>query len=144
MWLPGLRTFSGADVVRFSGRSANHAIESGPCRSRSKVCGEKRQDARLKSRRRQDAAGFNSQEFGVRLTDLALIAAMFYSFARVSAVLKLKVDDYYHNGARRMLRLHEKGGKAHDMPVHHLLEQILNASTLRPQAFKAGNPCFRA
>jgi hypothetical protein len=34
------------------------------------------------------------------LRDLALIAAMFYSFARVSAVLKLKVDDYYHNGAR--------------------------------------------
>jgi hypothetical protein len=51
---------------------------------------------------------------------------MFYSFARVSAVLKLKVDDYYHNGARRRLRLHEKGGKEHDMLVHHLLEQILN------------------
>jgi hypothetical protein len=31
------------------------------------------------------------------LRDLALIAAMFYSFARVSAVLKLNVDDYYHN-----------------------------------------------
>jgi hypothetical protein len=31
-------------------------------------------------------------------TWLALIAAMFYSFARVSAVLKLKVDDYYDNG----------------------------------------------
>jgi hypothetical protein len=30
---------------------------------------------------------------------------MLYSFARVSAVLKLKVDDYYHNGARRRLRL---------------------------------------
>jgi hypothetical protein len=29
------------------------------------------------------------------LRDLALIAAMFYSFARVSAVLKLKVDDYF-------------------------------------------------
>src|SRR5258705_6962324 len=31
---------------------------------------------------------------------------------------------YYHNGARRKLRLHEKGGKEHDMPVHHLLERI--------------------
>jgi site-specific recombinase XerD len=60
------------------------------------------------------------------LRDLALIAAMFYSFARVSAVLELKVDDYYHNGAHRRLKLHEKGGKEHDMPVHHLLEQILN------------------
>jgi hypothetical protein len=40
---------------------------------------------------------------------------MFYSFARVSAVLKLKVDDYYHNGARRRLRLHEKGDIARPM-----------------------------
>src|SRR5271166_3558387 len=60
------------------------------------------------------------------LRDRALIAAMLYSFARVSAVLKLRVDDYYHNGARRRLRLHEKGGKEHEMPVHHLLEEILN------------------
>ena len=56
----------------------------------------------------------------------ALIAAMLYSFARVSAVLKLKLDDYYHNGARRWLRLHEKGGKEHEMPVHHLLDETLN------------------
>jgi integrase/recombinase XerD len=60
------------------------------------------------------------------LRDRALIAAMLYSFARVSAVLKLRFDDYYHNGARRRLRLHEKGGKEHEMPVHHLLEEILN------------------
>ncbi len=61
------------------------------------------------------------------LRDLALIAAMFYSFGRVSAVLKLKVDDYYHNGARRRLRLHEKGGKEHEMPVHHPLFQSVNS-----------------
>jgi site-specific recombinase XerD len=45
------------------------------------------------------------------LRDRALIPAMLYSFARVSAVVKLKSDDYYHNGARRRLRPHEKGGK---------------------------------
>jgi integrase len=50
----------------------------------------------------------------------------FNSFTRVSAVLKLKVDDYYHNGPRRWLRLHEKGGKEHEMPVHHLLDETLN------------------
>jgi site-specific recombinase XerD len=50
----------------------------------------------------------------------ALIAAMLYSFARVSAILKLRFDDHYYNGARRWLRLHEKGGKEHEMPVHHL------------------------
>ena len=33
---------------------------------------------------------------------------------------KLKVDDYYHNGARRRLRLHEKGGKEHEMPVRRI------------------------
>jgi integrase/recombinase XerD len=60
------------------------------------------------------------------LRDRALIAAMLYSFARVSAVLKLKFDDYYHNGARRRLRLHEKGRKEKELPVHHKLEELLD------------------
>ena len=77
------------------------------------------------------------------LRDLALIAAMFYSFARVSAVLKLKVDDYYRNGARRRLRLHEKGGKEHDMPVHHLLEQILN-QYIEAAGLQSGQPLFQS
>ena len=77
------------------------------------------------------------------LRDLALIAAMFYSFARVSAVLKLKVDDYYHNGARRKLRLHEKGGKEHEMPVHHLLEQILN-EYIEAAGLQSGQPLFQS
>jgi integrase/recombinase XerD len=75
------------------------------------------------------------------LRNLALVAAMFYSFARVSAVLKLRVDDYYHNGARRRLRLHEKGGKEHKMPVHHLLEQILN-EYIEPADLQSGQPLF--
>src|SRR5260221_14262258 len=53
------------------------------------------------------------------LRGLALIPAMFYSFARASAVLKLKVDDYYHNSVRRRLKLHLHGGKEHAIPVHH-------------------------
>ena len=69
------------------------------------------------------------------LRDLALMAAMFYSFARVSAVLKLKVK--MHNGVRRGWTP-RKGGKEHDMPVHHLLERILT-NTLWPQA-SGGNP----
>jgi integrase/recombinase XerD len=77
------------------------------------------------------------------LRDLALIAAMFYSFARVSAVLKLKVDDYYHNGARRKLRLPEKGGKEHEMPVHHLLEQILNEDIVAA-GLRSGQPLFQS
>ena len=77
------------------------------------------------------------------LRDMALIAAMFYSFARVSAVLKLKVDDYYHNGARRRLRLHEKGGKEHEMPVHHLLEQILD-EYIAAAGLQSGQPLFQS
>src|SRR5271166_3906235 len=75
------------------------------------------------------------------LRDRALIAAMLYSFARVSAVLKLKVDEYYHNGARRRLRLHEKGGKEHEMPVHHLLEQILDVVVASVTRISARSRC---
>ena len=77
------------------------------------------------------------------LRDLALIAAMFYGFARVSAILKLKVEDYYHNGARRRLRLHEKGGKEHEMPVHHLLEQILD-EYIAAAGLQSGQPLFQS
>src|SRR5271166_5556680 len=65
---------------------------------------------------------------------------MLYSFAPVSAVLKLRVDDYYHNCARRRLRLHEKGGNEHEMPVHHLLEQILDEYIV---ALLSGQPLFQ-
>ena len=56
---------------------------------------------------------------------------------------KLKVDDYYHNGARRRLRLHEKGGKEHDMPVHHLLEQILDEYIV-VAGLQSGQPLFQS
>ena len=55
---------------------------------------------------------------------------------------KLKVDDYDHNGARRRLRLHEKGGKEHEMPVHHLLEQILN-EYIKAAGLQSGQPLFQ-
>ena len=50
---------------------------------------------------------------------------MFYTFARVSAMLALAVGDFYQNGRRYFLRLREKGGAYHPMPVHHLLEEYL-------------------
>ena len=43
--------------------------------------------------------------------DRALLAVMVYSFARVSAVVRMDVADYYQQGKRWWLRLHEKGGK---------------------------------
>ncbi|GIW86406.1 MAG: hypothetical protein KatS3mg108_0730 [Isosphaeraceae bacterium] len=59
--------------------------------------------------------------------DRALIAAMFFTFARVGAVVTMAVEDYYPQGKRMWLRLQEKGGKQHEMPAHHTLEEFLDA-----------------
>lgn len=61
------------------------------------------------------------------LRDRALIGVMVYSFARVSAVIGMKVEDYYQNGKRWWIRLHEKGGKRHEVPAHHNAEAYLDA-----------------
>jgi len=61
------------------------------------------------------------------LRDRALIATLTYSFARVGAALKMKVDDLRPRGAAWMIRLHEKGGKQHAMPCHHSLAEALHA-----------------
>ena len=60
------------------------------------------------------------------LRDRALIAIMVYSFARIGAVIQMKVGDYFVQGRRRWVRLHEKGGKEHDVPCHHRLDQCLH------------------
>ena len=61
------------------------------------------------------------------LRDRALIALMVYSFARIGAALRMRVDDAYTQDRRLWVRLHEKGGKRHDMPCHHSLEKYLHA-----------------
>lgn len=63
----------------------------------------------------------------VGLRDRALIAVMVYSFARVSAVLGMKVGDYFPQGRRMWFRLHEKGGMLHDVPAHHKAEEYVDA-----------------
>jgi len=68
-----------------------------------------------------------STETTIGLRDRAIIAVMVYSFARVSAVVGMKMEDYYQNGKRWWIRLHEKGGKRHEVPCHHLLEEYLDA-----------------
>ncbi len=62
----------------------------------------------------------------VGLRDRALIALLIYTFARVSAALHMNVEDYYPQGKRWWVRLHEKGGKQHEMPAHHLLETYID------------------
>lgn len=63
----------------------------------------------------------------VGLRDRALIATMTYTFGRVSAVVGMRVGDYYPNGKRWWVRLHEKGGRDHELPAHHKLEEYLDA-----------------
>jgi len=60
------------------------------------------------------------------LRDRALIGTMIYTFARVGAVLQMDVSDYFTQGRRGWVRLHEKGGKEHEAPCHHKLEVLLD------------------
>lgn len=61
------------------------------------------------------------------LRDRALIGVMVFSFARVGAATSMRVEDYYQDGKRWWLRLHEKGGKLHMVPAHHSAEEYLDA-----------------
>ena len=61
----------------------------------------------------------------VGLRDRALIALLTYTFARVGAAVQMRVEDVYAQARRTWARLHEKGGKRHEMPCHHNLEIYL-------------------
>ena len=60
------------------------------------------------------------------LRDRALIGIMIYTFARVGAVLQMNVGDYFSQGRRGWVRLHEKGGKEHEAPCIPKLETYLD------------------
>ena len=84
------------------------------------------------------------------LRDRALLSVMLYSFARVSAVLGMRRQDYFGQGSRGWLRLHEKGGKRHDVPAHHraaaVLDEYVEAAELEePKAalFQSVDPAGR-
>ena len=61
------------------------------------------------------------------LRDRALIATLTYSFARITAALRMKVEDLRPQGSGWQVQLHEKGGKQHVMPCHHALAEALRA-----------------
>lgn len=63
----------------------------------------------------------------VGLRDRALIALMTYSFARVSAAVGMNVEDLVQTAGRSWVRLREKRGKTHELPVHHKLLDHLDA-----------------
>ena len=81
----------------------------------------------------------------VGLRDRALISVMTFAFARVGAVVAMRVEDYYPQGKRWWVRLHEKGGKRHEMPAHHNLEAYLDAYIEAAGLRDAGRvPLFRS
>lgn len=59
--------------------------------------------------------------------DKAIVGVLTYTFARVSAVVKLDRKDYYRAGRRWKVRLKEKGGKQRDVPLHHKAKDYLDA-----------------
>jgi len=61
----------------------------------------------------------------VGLRDRALIGLMIYTFARISAALNMDVKDVYPKQESLWVRLHEKGGKHHEMPCQHNLKDWL-------------------
>jgi site-specific recombinase XerD len=60
------------------------------------------------------------------LRDRALLGVLAYTFARIGAVVTLKVEDYYPSGETFLLRFKEKGGNEKELPVHHKLEELLD------------------
>ncbi len=81
----------------------------------------------------------------VGLRDRALIGLMAYSFARVSAAVAMRVEDYFATGKRWWVRLYEKGGKRHEMPAHHNLEAYLDAYLQAAGILEAKkSPLFRS
>jgi site-specific recombinase XerC len=63
----------------------------------------------------------------VGLRDRALIALMAFTFARIGAAVGMRVEDYFVQGRRGWVRLYEKGGKQHEVPASHNLDEYLEA-----------------
>jgi integrase len=82
----------------------------------------------VKTKTLPDGSEIDTAEISlIGLRDRALIALMVFTLARVGAALAMKVEDVYTQNRRLWVRLREKGGKAHAMPCHHSLEEILHA-----------------
>lgn len=81
----------------------------------------------------------------IDLRDRAILGAMVYSFARVGALAKMRVKDYYRQGARAWFVLDEKGGKQNRVPAHHqvaeYIEQYLTRAGIEAQR---ETPLFRS
>lgn len=61
----------------------------------------------------------------VGLRNRAIIGILIYTAARIGAVAKLRLRDFYDLGDQHCLRFTEKGGKSREIPVRHDLTRHL-------------------
>ena len=100
-------------------RGPKHSVKKG----KTSVLSAEEMGALLASIKLQDKKG---RVILIGLRDRAIIGLMGYTFARIGAVLSMKVEDYYIQKRRGWVRLHEKGGKVNELPCHHNLETYLD------------------
>jgi site-specific recombinase XerD len=75
--------------------------------------------------------------------DKAIIGVLTYTFARVSAVVRMEIQDYYRAGNRWKVHLQEKGGKRRDVPLHHKAKDYLDAYLEVAGIEEEGAPLFQ-
>jgi integrase/recombinase XerD len=82
----------------------------------------------------------------IGLRDRAVTATLVYTAARVGAVSKLTLRDFYADGRQKCLRLDEKGGKVREIPVRTDLEGFLDEYVLMANLATSGAeaPLFRS
>ena len=114
-----------ADAVRLADHRSGGVDQPGLGGARPEACGEDRKDTGLDANEWRRLIDTIPTDTARDLRDRALIATLTYSFARIGAALKMKVEDLRPQGAGWQLRLHEKGGKQHMMPCHHALAEAL-------------------
>ena len=93
--------------------------------------------------RREDKKSGEITPLVVGLRDRALIALMVYTFARVGAATGMNIQDWYFQGRRWWVRLHEKGGKEHEAPCISKLETYLDEYIAAAGIADKDGPLFR-
>ena len=61
----------------------------------------------------------------VGLRDKSIIAILIYTAARVGAVARLKIRDFYDAGDQYCLHMTDKGSKSREIPVRHDLQRLI-------------------
>lgn len=120
--LAGLRHFFDGMVVR-------HAIALNPAQSvrteRYSVVEGKTPEITVNQARQLLASIDTTSIIGLR--DKCIISVLIYTAARIGAVSKLRMKDFYDTGDQFCLHFIDKGGKSREIPVRHDLQILLNS-----------------